>query len=179
MLATNFGLSLRRAREARGLSMFALAKAARMNRSTVQRLERGVQDPSAGTARKLERVLDQQLTPAYLRDHVRDDEVTRYVTQHHPQGLTVDQVGIVLRLSPRSVKTALARALRKLFAPVHDITPEGDAVRLWRARLRERVQQQHEQSYADAWPGGLDQVDEDEASRPLDWWCGDHIGEDE
>ena len=179
MLATNFGLSLRRAREARGLSMFALAKAARMNRSTVQRLERGVQDPSEGTTRKLERVLEQELTPSYLRDYVRDDEVTQYVIQHHPHGLTVDQVGILLRLSPRSVKTALASALRKLAAPVHEVTPEGDAVRLWRARLRERVQQQHEQSYCDAWPRGLDQVEEDEDSRPLDWWCGDHIGEDE
>lgn len=160
--------------------MFALAKLARVNRSTLHRLERGEQEPNPRTVRKLERVLERSVVHrGFLRDVVRDDEVTEYVTRTHPQGLSVEQVATVLNLSPRSVKNALASAIQKLVSPMHEVTPEGDAVRLWRARLREQVQQQCEREHGSPWPRGLDQVDDDEDERALDWWCGTYIGEEE
>lgn len=177
-----FGVALRTAREDRGLSMFALAKLARVDRSTVHRLEQGQQAPNKGTARKLSRVLERapvrRIEQRYLRDRVRHDEVTAYVTKVHPHGLTIEQVASVLRLSPMSVKDALSSAIRKIVGPLHDVSPEGDDVRLWRARLREMVQHQAEHERESPWPRGLDQVDEDDDARPLNWWCGDYDGDE-
>lgn len=175
-----FGLALRAAREDRGLSMFALAKQAGVSRNFVLLVETGARAPGPKTAHRLSRALERMPSRNYLRDHVRcpDDEVTAYVTRCHPMGLSGDQVAEVLGLSPRTVDWDLSNAITKILHTVHDVSPEGEAVRLWRARLREAVEHQTERERESPWPRGLDQVDEDEDERPLNWWCGDYDGEE-
>lgn len=160
--------------------MFALAKQAGLDRSFVLRLETGARAPGPKTARRLSRALERTPSRSYLRDHVRcpHDEVTVYVTSRHPLGLSGDQVAELLDLAPSTVDEALSSAITKILDRLHEVSAEGDAVRLWRARLREAVQVRGERESESPWPRGLDQVDEDESERPLNWWCGDFDGED-
>ena len=139
--------TIRAARQKTGLSMFALARLAGVDRATVHRIEQGRQTPTPRTLgrlfRALERTAPDELELARARavrgtrKHLRDlvpfeaDPVARYAAAVHPDGLEVDQVAKVLGLSPSVVDVTQARAFAKLEQLASQPGAAGDAARAW------------------------------------------------
>ena len=84
-------------------------------RSTLQRIEGGTHYPSHLVRYRLASALARS-NESRLLDTVgfEDDPVSRYVVAHHREGLSTEQVGEVLRMSPEAVEADLRSALRKL-----------------------------------------------------------------
>ena len=146
------GKAIRSAREARGLSIRALAKVAGVDAMTLLRIETGEQSGNTSTLSRISlAVVRPEETIALAREsiepgtkaHLRDiepwasDDVARSAVVMHPDGLTGDQVAELLSLSATAVDTAQREALEKLRVAASQSTVHGAEVRRWVASVLE------------------------------------------
>lgn len=150
------GKAIRIAREARGLSIRALARLSGVDAMTILRAEQGEQISKSSTAGRLSRALEGDaevavqlgMTPERIalasasveqgtKEHLRDlepwerDDVARYAVRMHPGGLTMQQVAELLDLAEGTVAEAQASACAKLAALAKQPGDEGEEVRDW------------------------------------------------
>lgn len=165
------GLSIRMAREERGLSGRALAELAGVDAMTLHRIEHGEQECTTRTLARIAIALESPervircaahgVEPGSfeeLRDLVPwpEDEHAQAAVALHPDGLTGAQVAELLQLSPGWVDTVQAEALAKLRTLAAENTPEGAEARRWIELVIARVAERTERESARDWMTGGD-----------------------